>query len=267
MRSFVRLFAAFALLACGFGALAQEGGFGLLNGANVRLTGPLTTGNVPTATSPSSISDGGVVPMLYGSSTFAGLPPASTAGRLYNITDAGVNGSLWRDTATVWKPVAGFNLMKSFDATGANRTTEVIDFQYQFPAGFLIAGDRLYLIGTYIKSGVTDPCQNSIRLGKLGTTSDVQAFGFTILTTTQRQVSRLDVIRIESSTTLSILNSTAGFWTTSTNAYPGDGSKALTGGSTTADALYYSAAVVRGSGTSDTCALVNAELYLVRKAN
>lgn len=45
---------------------------------------------------------------VYPSSTFASLPSAPTnTGYIYNVTDVGVNGSLWRSNGTLWAPVNG----------------------------------------------------------------------------------------------------------------------------------------------------------------
>lgn len=48
-------------------------------------------------------------PSVFQTVTFANLPTAATsnAGMIFNVSDVGVNGSLWRSNGTLWSPLNG----------------------------------------------------------------------------------------------------------------------------------------------------------------
>lgn len=51
-------------------------------------------------------------PTVYPTITFANLPAASAnTGRIYNVSDVGVNGSLWQSNGTKWAPLNGTILL------------------------------------------------------------------------------------------------------------------------------------------------------------
>lgn len=209
-----------------------------------------------------SISGGNLTgPIGLASYTWATIPAAGTAGRMIFISDAGTKGSTWFDDGAHWKPLNNQALLGSLDTPSAGvNASETIAFQYKSPAAFWQLTNRLRLIGTLSKSGTTNSGVLNIRIGTAGTTGDSIVLNSTVLSAGNRQVSFIYDIRIESATTVQLMNNVSGYGTATSTALA-----SATTISNISNALWFNVTIT--GGATDTVSLTDAQLWLIAGAN
>jgi hypothetical protein len=196
--------------------------------------------------------------------TWAGKPSSHPVGKPAYVSDAGVRGSHWHYDGALWKPVGGEALLASLDATTANvANSETIGLQYQMPTGMWQTGYILRACASFIKSGATDVGTVRCRIGTAGTTADTQIFGINALAAANRQFSAQIDIRLESATSAQLMPNTVNLGYSLNN---GAVAAPVTISSAAANALFFSLNMLSG-GTTDTVNIMQAQLFLVGKAN
>lgn len=201
------------------------------------------------------------------STTWANKPSAYITGQPVFMSNVGTKGSHWFYDGTRWKPQNGSALLASLDAVSSNYTNSAgIPFQYQLPAGTLQTGDILRLYFGASKSGTTDTCGITFRMGTAGTSADTSIVATTLMAAGTRQVALIADFRLDSATTLrpmpSGASSAPGYIFSSSAAFP----TAVTISSASANALYFNVELYSG-GTTDTVAATHAQLHVISKAN
>jgi hypothetical protein len=196
--------------------------------------------------------------------TWAGKPASYATGQPVFMSDVGPKGSHWYYDGTLWKPLGGECLLASLDATSASiGNSETIVFQYQMPTGLWQNGYVLHFAMSMSKSGTTDTGALRARIGTAGTTADTQIFNVNVLAAANQQFSGVADIRLESATSVQQMPNTAGIGLGAANAAV---ASPVTISSAVANALYFNASLSSG-GTTNTVAILHAELFLIGKAN
>jgi hypothetical protein len=191
--------------------------------------------------------------------TWATKPTTYPAGQPVFISDYGTRGSWWTYDSgmTRWKPF-GRQLLKSLDASSATiGNTSTIKLQQLLPAAGLQLGDRLEFTATLTKSGTTDNASIKAYVGTLGTTSDTSLLANTTMSASQQSGGFLFEARIESATSIQVLNR---------NDLGLGGATTLTALAAAtipniSNALYVSIAALSGGG-SNTVIVVDAQIWL-----
>ena len=257
---------AFLLSLLALPALAQiSGPSAVINGATPIIGG--TTGNCVTQGSNGLAS---IVPCSSAaitSGTFASLPAAGSAGRIYYVTDVSIRGSLWMDNGNRWVPVNGCVLLASRDTISSGVTTPTLQFSYQMPANLLKVGDRLRVWISADRNQTTDASTTAMYVGTTGTNADAAVYSGSYLASTNLSGGLSTDYRLESATTMlrlanngsAALNS--GYTTATTSANVG----AVTISSAVTNALYFSIYV--GSSNTTTASLRDAQLYYCATPN
>jgi hypothetical protein len=206
-------------------------------------------------------SAGGQLPTY----TWAGKPASNAAGQPVFISDVGPKGSHWYYDGTLWKPLGGECLLASLDATSASiGNSETIVFQHQMPTGLWQTGYVLHFAMSMSKSGTTDTGALRTRIGTAGTTADTQIFNVNVMSAANQQFAAVADFRLESATSVQQLPNTTA--TLSFGAANGAPASPVTISSAAANALYFNAGISSG-GTTNTVAMLHAELFLIGKAN
>jgi hypothetical protein len=203
-----------------------------------------------------------------GEYAFASLPAASLSTyKTALATDIGANGTMLRSNGTRWLTSHGSAVLKGLGApvTGiANSETNVL--QTLLPAGSWQTNDTLRLWIAPTKSGTTDTCNLTVRIGTAGTTGDTAITGLsayvTLVAGTVGGGSIYD-IKLISATSAQRMGTTA----TGISGYNGgSGSGSLIAATTitdaSANALYISINLA-SSGATNTVGVNAAQIQLI----
>lgn len=207
---------------------------------------------------------------VLGTTTFANLPTAGTAGRPMFVSDIGPHGSVWVDGGDIWRPESNQLLLaiKDTSQSGITNSESTVLATAALPASFFRVTDTIRVFYSAVRSGTTDTSSLRTRLGTAGTSADTSLGTHTVIASTNLVSSSFIDYRLESdngsnSTWQQIGRTDFGYGGVTTN---GAASTVTTAPAISTASLKLSAGFV-SAGATNTITAQKVEILLIRSPN